>query len=391
MQRLMVHRPERMKILYLMDGVDRMGGTERQLVELFSHLDRDRIEPHVAFFQATPHMLPVASLARSASVFNIPRLLHPAAPIKLLKVSSFVRAGRFQLVHVLLNAASLAAPFFCRLGGAQVVASRRDMGFWHTTRQLAVLRASNRFVTRIIANSDAVRQNVHRIEGYPLAKIEVVYNGHNPARFDVAPLDGFRERFHIGATDPIIGMVANFSPWKRHLDLLQAFVLVRQQHPRTHLVLIGGGSAESTLKEATRSLGLESVVHFLSGVADVIPTVKHLSVGVLCSDSEGLSNAVLEYMGCGKPTVCTNAGGNGELIKDGETGFLVAPGDVGSLAERIGVLLARPSFGELIGDRARRAVAGLTSRRMAERHMDLYERLAGSQRAQSRDALVLQP
>jgi glycosyltransferase involved in cell wall biosynthesis len=114
-------------------------------------------------------------------------------------------------------------------------------------------------------------------------------------------------------------------------------------------------------------------VHLLGAVADAIPVVKHFAVGVLCSESEGFSNAVMEYMGCGVPSVCTNVGGNGELIRDGETGYLVRPFDVDSLADRIDRLLSQRDAAEAMAVRAQSAARRFTSARMAERHMAIYE------------------
>jgi glycosyltransferase involved in cell wall biosynthesis len=240
---------------------------------------------------------------------------------------------------------------------------------------LALLRASNLFVARIVANSQAVKESVHRREGYPLDRIEVFFNGHAPGRFEVAPLQGFRAQLGIGESDPIVGMVANFHAWKRHADLLHAFALVSRKHPRAHLVLVGEGVLEPALKTTTRSLGLDRLVHFVGATRDVIPIVRHFSVGVLCSETEGLSNAVFEYMGSGKPTVCTDVGGNRELIVEGETGFFVHPRDIGGLAGRIMRLLARPDLRREMGERARCTAGLFTADRMAESYMQLYDDL----------------
>jgi L-malate glycosyltransferase len=367
------------KILYVMDtlhGGDRVGGTEGQFLQLLSHLDRRRFEPHLALFRSTLYVEQVANVSCPVTVLGIQKLLSPRSMGKLLQLTSRVYTERFSLVHVFLTDASLAAPLFCRLGGARVVVSRRDMGFWYTPSALRVLRVSNLLVSCIIANSEAVRLNVHRRERYPLRGTEVFYNGHDPARFDSAPLAGFRERLGIGASDPIIGMVANLSPWKRQGDLLHAFALVHRQHPSAHLVLVGTGSMEATLKETARAIGLERKVHLIGGVADAVPIVKHFTVGVLCSESEGLSNAVIEYMGAGKPTVCTNVGGNSEIISDGESGFLVDPGDLVTLAARLNYLLANASVCESMSRTARVRAQHLTSQHMATRHMNLYARLA---------------
>ncbi len=367
-----------MKILYMMDamhGGEQVGGTEAQLLELLRHLDRDRFDPRLALFRATPYIEQVQTFPCPVDVLDIRSLSTVRSALRLMGLSARVRTGGYGLVHIFLNDAAIVGPLFCRIGGARVVVSRRDMGFWYTEPILKALRISNRFVSRVITNSDAVRRNVHEREGFPMTGIEVFYNGHDPRKFDVAPLAGFRERHGIGPADPIVGMVANFNPWKRHVDLVAAFARVREQHPRAHHVFVGSGAVEPA-ELAVKAHGLQSAVHFCGGVADAIPIVKHFTVGVLCSESEGLSNAVIEYMGCGKPTVCTNVGGNPEAITDGETGFLVKPLDVTALAERLSTLLMSPLLAGRMGRRAREAATRFSSRRMADAHMTLYERLS---------------
>jgi L-malate glycosyltransferase len=367
-----------LKILYMMDamhGGERVGGTEGQLLELLTHLDRDRFDPRLALFRSTPYIEDARTFPCPVDVLDIGSLSTARSALKLLGLSARLRRHGYGVVHIFLNDAAIAAPMFCRIGGASVIVSRRDMGFWYTEPILRALRVSNRFVSRVIANSDAVRRNVHDREGFPLTAIDVLYNGHDPRKFDVEPLPGFHERLGIAPADPVIGMVANFNPWKRHVDLVEAFAIVRQQHPRAHLVLVGSG-AMSPAMEAVRARGLESAVHFYGGVDNAIPVRKHFSVGVLSSESEGLSNAVIEYMGCGKPTVCTNVGGNPEAITDGETGFLVPPFAVATLADRINTLLTSPVLREQMGRRAHDAARRFTSRYMADAHMALYQRIA---------------
>lgn len=368
---------KKIKIMYLMDyyyGTN--GGTEGQLFELIRGLDKDKFQPHLFVFRPTEFIKKDNDFPCPITVLNINKLSTIDTFIKLSKLSRLIKKQHFNITHIFFNDASLIAPFFCKLSGAKVIVSRRDMGFWYTSLNQKVHKVSNRFVDFIIANSSAVARNVNRFEKYPLQKIKVVYNGHNPLKFLDSPMVQFRERTGIGEYDPIIGMVASLYKIKRQSDLIQAFSIVHKEHKNSHLVLIGSGAMETALKSLTNSLGLQDFAHFLGSVTDVIPIIKHFSVGVLCSESEGFSNAILEYMACGIPAVCTNVGGNPEIVKDGYNGFLVNVGDVKQMADRIDKILSNKSLAEMLGNNARLAVnERFTSENMVNSHMSLYNQL----------------
>ena len=211
----------------------------------------------------------------------------------------------------------------------------------------------------------------------PAPKTEVVYNGHDPSRFAVdAAARISRAAQDRGRRIPSSAWSRTSIPGNGTSIYCEAFALVRRQHPRAHLVLVGSGATAAGNRGSSPRWGWNRPCIFCGGVDAVIPVVKHFAVGVLCSESEGSSNAVIEYMGCSKPTVCTNVGGNPEFISDHETGFLIDPGDVSALAARINSLLASPALCEAMGHRAGRVAQRLTTERMAESHMNVYERLA---------------
>lgn len=229
-----------------------------------------------------------------------------------------------------------------------------------------------------MANSDAVRRNAVRREGFPERKSRAILNGHDRDSFEVPPAPHFRESHGIGPTDPIIGMVASLYPIKRPTDLFHAFRIARERYPNLHLIYAGEGRERTSLLECVRTHGLERQVHLLGTVPQPIPVIKHFSIGVLCSGSEGLSNAIMEYMGCGKPTICTRVGGNSELVEDGYNGFLVEVGDIEGMADRILQILSNPSLGQEMGSRAqKRILEDFSVDRMANAYMQLYESLAG--------------
>ena len=377
----MQRRP--IKLLYLMDRFySPQFGTEGQLLQLINALDRQRIDPSLLVFRQSNYLQDYGFPCPVEPV-NIAKLFTLDTLLKLLRLSSRIRKSRIALVHILLNDASMVAPFFCKLGGARVVVSRRDMGFWYTPTTLALLRLSNFFVDQAVTNSRAVAENIATYERLSPKKIEIIYNGHDASRFTVPAARDFRTTYGIGSDDPLIGMVASLYPMKRHADLLRAFALVREKHPNAHLALAGDGGEEASLRRLASSLNIQRHVHFLGRVPDAIPIIQCFSVCVLCSASEGLSNAVIEYMGCAKPSVCTNVGGNPELIDDGQNGFLINVGDIKSLADRIVTLLRDPPLAARVGRHARRKIVEHFSlERMVNSYTHLYQHLITTQVAQ---------
>jgi glycosyltransferase involved in cell wall biosynthesis len=365
------------RIAYLIDALESFhAGTESQLLELVRGLDRRQFQPMLIVLRPTLVLDAGGFLEVPVHVLDITRLRSPGSWFRLARLAVFLRLKRVRLVHIFFNDAAMIGPPACWLGGARTIAARRDMGFWYTPATLAALRQANRFVDRIVVNSEAVRANVITHEHYSAQSIEVIPNGHDPARFEVPPAADLRQQLGIGPADPIVGIVANLRPIKRHTDLLQAFAIVRQTHRQAHLLVIGSGALESELRARTSALGLDSAVHFLGSSPAPVSLIKHCDVCVLTSESEGLSNAVIEYLACGKPTVCTIAGGNPELVQDGDSGFLVPVGDVQALADRITQLLDDPALARRLGARARQTfLERFTVTRMLERHVELYDRL----------------
>jgi glycosyltransferase involved in cell wall biosynthesis len=362
-------------ILFVMDewhDADR-GGTERQFANLLAHLDRRRIAPQLAVFRSAVGAAPALAACPVRSL-SITKLARPSTLLRLVALSRVIRASGIRVAHVFLNDASIVAPFFCRLGGARVVVSRRDMGFWYTPLLLRLLRISNQFVSRMVVNSAAVRDNVHRFERFPLSRTDVLPNGLSLQGCEAPALSGFLERHGIRPGEPVIGMVAHFHPWKRQRDLVRAFREVLRHHPSAHLVLVGSGACEAEVR-AECDGALQGRVHFAGAVSNPIPVVRHFTIGVLCSDSEGLSNSVLEYQACGMPVVCTNVGGNVDLVQDGGNGFLIPPGDVPALADRLLRLLDDPALRAAMSVRGRAVANAHSLSAMADAHMALYESL----------------
>ena len=316
-------------------------------------------------------------------ILGIARLASIASIVKLVRYAASLRREKYRLVHCFFNDVSMLAPPLLRMFGIRVLVSRRDMGFWYNRLNLVVLRLAARFVSRYVANSKAVKQIVHDQEWVPSRKISVIYNGYLPRREVGCASSPATDLSRIPSAAAIVGIVANLRPIKRIDDLIHAFAVVRRRFPAAYLVVVGvddrsvhGRSKREELEELASRLGIRDGVIFVGRVDDPAPYVRRFAVAVLCSESEGFSNAIIEYMQAGRPVVCTDTGGNPELVEDGRNGFLVPVGDIDALADRIGMLLSNPGLADRLGNASLETVRSTYSHtRMVMEHMCCYDQI----------------
>src|SRR6185436_3742556 len=132
-------------------------------------------------------------------------------------------------------------------------------------------------------------------------------------------------------------------------DVLYAAVKVLAQHPSTRFVVIGDGEDRASLSALASQLGIADRVIFAGFRTDIAQILPQLTISVLSSLTEGLSNTILESMAAGVPVVATRVGGNCEIVADGVSGLLVPVSDPPSLSEAICRLLANPQLGVRMG------------------------------------------
>lgn len=363
-----------LKLLFVIDCYrNPYAGTEGQLLKLLSGIDRSRFEPELAVFRGSDylanHDFPVP-----VHVLGVTRLSSPLNWIRLFRFFSVKRREGFRLVHVFFNDASIICPPMLKLLGSRVIISRRDMGYWLNRINLLPLRLNARYVDRVVVNSRAVRDVTIAREGYPPERIEVIYNGYDPAD---APLPA-----DAGALLPQgemlkLVLVANIRPVKRMQDAICALGRLRKAHPDSVLYIIGDGD-QAELAGLCSRLGLTDHVRFLGPRRDVPDLLPAFDIGLLCSESEGFSNTLIEYLQAGLAVVCSEVGGNPEIIEHGINGLLYPAGDVDALAGRLLQLAQDPAARTALGRAGQNRVREEYSlSRMISRHQQLYATLAG--------------
>ena len=175
----------------------------------------------------------------------------------------------------------------------------------------------------------------------------------------------------------IVLYVGALIPRKGIHFLLDAFARITGEVPDAKLWLIGkaeNAAYARALKDESKRLGLDGRVMFLDPIpqhnlAEYMATAEVL---VLPSISEGLGRVVFEAMACGTPVIGSHVGGIAEMIVNGETGFLVQPGEVSSLTERLRWILQHPQETHELGQRARKFARAFFSQ---EAYVENYARL----------------
>lgn len=141
---------------------------------------------------------------------------------------------------------------------------------------------------------------------------------------------------------------------KNHRMLIRAFAGIAEEFPQSKLIIYGEGECRADLVDLSRQLGIFNRVSLPGSVRHVAEKIAESSAFVLCSDSEGMPNALIEAMCLGIPSISTNCpcGGPGELIQDGENGFLIPVRDEAALTQRLRMLLGDPMLAKRLGCQA---------------------------------------
>ena len=210
-------------------------------------------------------------------------------------------------------------------------------------------------------------------ERLPAGKVFVIPNGVDTDHF--APVSGatmVRRDLAIGATDPVVTIVAALRPEKNHELFLEMASQVIHERPAARFLIVGDGPRRAFLEQFAHDLGIDANVHFLGSRSDVPRLLSASDVFALTSHNEANPVSILEAMSVGRPVVATDVGSIHEAIDEGRTGHLVPPGDAKQFAARVLDLLRDPRRAYVMGAAAREKV---TNRWSLEVMVGGYERL----------------
>jgi len=344
------------------------GGTERQMSELVTRLDRRRFDVRVACFHREGAWLPRVEAVAPVTAFPIHGFARPGTVAQAAAFARWCRRERIRIVQACdLYANVFALPAAAIAGVPVRVGSRREINPDKTPAQIALQRQAYRCAHAVVANSSAAKAQLEH-EGVPADRIHVVPNGIAAEMFTA----------HTGVR-PVrsVVTVANLRREKGHDVLLRAAAMLAPSNPELSFTIAGDGPRAGELREMAGRLGVADRVRFTGHVEDVPALLARGDAFVLPSLSEAFPNAAIEAMAAGLPVVASAVGGLLDLVDHGRTGLLVPPSDPGSLARAIASLVEDPARAARLGAAAREEV---TTRYSFDRMVRSFEELYLSSR-----------
>jgi glycosyltransferase involved in cell wall biosynthesis len=360
---------EPIKILYVIDSYSNpYAGTEGQLFQLIKHLDRKLFTPKLLVFTQSK-WLNENEFPCPVEVLGYSSIKSPITWLALIRKAKKYKKEGIKIAHVYFNDASVICPPVFRLMSIRCFISRRDMGYWYTRLYKFLLPITGKFTCGVIVNSNAVGEVAHQVEKIPKNKISTIYNGFELSTEPVKKVDQLGE---FKQQSILFVLVANIRPIKRIEDAITA--LSRLQEHDAKLVIIGGGDVPAPLQQLAKKLNIAERVLFLGSRNDIRDCLEYADVGLLCSESEGFSNAIVEYQFSRLPVVCSKVGGNPEAIIEKKNGLLYEACNVDELTSKLSYLLDNPSLIKEFGNTAyQNAKQNYSVNAMISAHYNLYK------------------
>jgi glycosyltransferase involved in cell wall biosynthesis len=353
-----------MRILLLSTSMG-MGGADKQILTAAEQM---RAEGHELLIISLTELGPMGLEARSLGIptESLEMSRGVADPRALVRLIRLVRSWKPDVVHSHMVHANLMARvlrLFVRVPAVVSTIHNIHEGGAHL---MLGYRLSNALVDQMTVVSEAAAERFVRERIVPRELLRVIPNGVDVDLYANIP-PGTREslRRALGVDRAFVWLaVGRFEVAKDYPTMLRAFARVREREPGAVLLLVGRGSLQAETEALARELGVEGSVRFL-GVRNDVPEIMTTADGyVMSSQWEGMPMVLLEAAAAALPIVATQVGGNQEVVRHDESGFLVPPSDADALSR---AMLRLMGLAEL-----QRRAMGQRGRDHVERHYGLH-------------------
>ena len=306
-----------------------------------------------------PYVRPLRAAGIPVTTMPIPRGMNPfLLAWSLVALWVHLRRVKPDLVHTHCSVPGIVGRIAARLAGVPVIVHTVHGFAFHGNSHgpmhafaVGVERIAGRLTDVLLSQNREDLEQAAQLRIAPRERLKLIGNGIPIERFPVAESRGV-----TGERPTIVTCVARFEPVKNHALLLEAARLLQERGKSFELWLVGGGQGRARAQAQCAAWGLEARVRFLGYRDDIPALLARSDIGTLTSLKEGIPRAALEAMAVGLPFVATRVTGTREVVRDGETGFLVNLGDAAGLAAALERLMDDATLRERMGARGREVV-----------------------------------
>lgn len=391
----------KVNILYVITKLE-LGGAQKQLWNLIHHLSKERF--NIFLFTASEGLLmddflSLEGLTLRKSVYLERRINFLLKDfLACMEIYRYIKENGIDIVHTHSSKAGIVGRFAARWAGVKWII--HTVHGWSFNDFQSVLRRvffiwlerlAARFTDRLVVVSehDRLKGLSHRI-GNPGQYRRISY-GINPSDF-LSKDNGAKKGLGLEDADLAVGMVACFKPQKSPQDFVRLASIMTKKLPHLKFILVGDGHLRSGVEKLIRQFDLNEDVILTGWRKDVHEILPALDVLVLTSLWEGVPVCVLEAMAAQKPVVATDTGGVAEIVREGQTGYLVKPHDMAQMAERLHLLLEDEHLRRDMGLSAKRSLGeDFTVSNMSKNTEALYEELIGTSIRKEREDVQRRP
>ncbi len=351
-------------------------GAERWILALMRALDPGQVDATlVNLVDAHGKQSDVVTAARQRGLaafdFQCGGRFNPLSPVRL---AGWARKNQFHVLHSHGFKSDTVGLLTARIAGCRIVTTPHGWSL-EANRKLKLYEKIDRNLFRFMDMvcplspdlADGIEKNVN------VGKLRLIFNG-----VDIDEVQGIAPAERLHKKRYLIGYIGQLIERKDLSTLLNAVRLLLDELADVRLMLVGAGSEQDALHNETVTLDIAAQTDFMGFRADATALLKTFDVFVLPSRMEGIPRCVMEAMAVGVPVVVSDIPGNRNLVSDGETGYLFAPGNSHELAGKIRALMTYPVVAESLAFQARKKVEDeCSNRRMAAEYTSIYNELLG--------------
>jgi glycosyltransferase involved in cell wall biosynthesis len=320
-------------------------------------------------------------------------LIRPIRPLTdlraLIELYRFIRRGRYTIVHTHSSKAGILGRVAARMAGVPIVVHtlhslvfHEYQASWKNRLFIRLKRSCAPLTDVLISVNDktargALAAGIGRADQYV-----TIYSGMELEPFlDIGrrlPVEQAKSQLGIPPEAPVVGKVARLFPLKGHDLFLAAAAEIAKEEPGAWFLLVGDGILRQKLEAQARQIGIRDRTIFAGLVPpEKVPDhIQAMDVVVHTSLREGLARVLPQAGAVCKPVVTFDLDGAPEVIQDGQSGYLVSPGDTAALARRVLELLREPARRGVFGRAGQAfAAANFDAGHMVERINAVYYRL----------------